>query len=167
MPVDPRLSHLGPDGAPRMVDVGDKADTERVAVAEGRVRLSPAAEAALASGATPKGDVLQIARLAGIQGAKHTALLIPLCHPLPLDAVEVEVEPEPGGVRVRARVRTRWRTGVEMEALAAVSAACLTVVDMLKGVDRGLVIDGLRVVHKRGGRGGAWGRDPGVDPGAP
>jgi cyclic pyranopterin phosphate synthase len=154
MPVDPRLSHLGPDGAPRMVDVGDKADTERVAVAEGRVRLSAAAEAALASGATPKGDVLQIARLAGIQGAKHTALLIPLCHPLPLDAVEVEV-------------RTRWRTGVEMEALAAVSAACLTVVDMLKGVDRGLVIDGLRVVHKRGGRGGAWGRDPGVDPGAP
>ena len=156
------LSHLDADGHPRMVDVGAKADTERVAIAEGRVLLSEAAWHIVAEGRAAKGDVLAVARLAGIQGAKRTADLIPLCHPLPIDAVEVEVQARPadaaGGFRVeiRATVRTRWRTGVEMEALTAVSAAALTVYDMIKAVDRGMRIEGIRLLEKQGGRSGTW-----------
>jgi cyclic pyranopterin phosphate synthase len=152
----PPLTHLDAAGAPRMVDVGDKADTDRLAVAEGWLRLGPAARAALAPGANQKGDVLGIARLAGIQGAKRASDMIPLCHPLPLDAVAVAVELRADGVWVEARVRTRWRTGVEMEALTAVSAALLCAYDMLKAVDRGLRIDGIRLLEKRGGRSGTW-----------
>ncbi len=152
----PTLTHLDAAGAPRMVDVGDKADSDRLAVAEGWLRLGPAARAALAPGANQKGDVLGIARLAGIQGAKRASDLIPLCHPLPLDAVAVTVELRPEGVWVEARVRTRWRTGVEMEALTAVSAALLCAYDMLKAVDRGLRLDGIRLLEKRGGRSGTW-----------
>lgn len=152
----PSLTHLRPDGAPHMVDVGDKVDTDRLAVAEGWLRLGPQAAAALAPGANRKGDALAVARLAGIQGAKRAAELIPLCHPLPIDAVDAEVELRAEGVRVEARVRTRWRTGVEMEALTAVSAALLCAYDMLKAVDKGLVIDGVRLLEKRGGRSGSW-----------
>lgn len=157
------LTHLNVDGNPHMVDVGRKADTDRVAVAEGRVRLSPAAADVVRTETNAKGNVLQIARIAGIQGAKHTALLIPLCHPLPIDAVAVDVTLVGDVVEVVATVRTRWRTGVEMEALTAVSAACLTVYDMLKAIDRGMVIEGLGLVEKRGGRSGHWRRDPVVD----
>ena len=156
MPAEdrPQLTHLDAAGRPHMVDVGAKPDTDRAATAEGWVRLGPAARAALAPGANPKGDVLMIAQLAGIQGAKRAAELIPLCHPLPIDGVDVQVELLPEGVRVVAGVRTRWRTGVEMEALTAVTAAALTVYDMLKAVDRGLCIDGVRLLSKRGGRSG-------------
>lgn len=150
----PALSHLDAAGRPHMVDVGAKPDTDREATAEGWVRLGPAARAQLAPGANPKGDVLLIAQLAGIQGAKRAAELIPLCHPLPIDGVELQLELLPAGLRVVARVRSRWRTGVEMEALTAVSAATLTVYDMLKAVERGMQIDGLRLLSKRGGRSG-------------
>ena len=150
------LTHLDAEGNPHMVDVGGKRDTDRVAVAEGQVLLSAEAARAVSSGATAKGNVLQIARLAGIQGAKHTALLIPLCHPLPIDRVDVHVALEGQVVTVRATVGTRWRTGVEMEAMTAVSAACLTVYDMLKAIDRGMRITGVRLLEKRGGRSGHW-----------
>jgi len=139
-----------------MVDVGRKADTDRLARAEGWVRLSPTALAAIRGGAVKKGDVFQIARLAGIQGAKRTADLIPLCHPLPIDGVEVSVEARDGAVHIEATVRTRWRTGVEMEALTAVNAAALTVYDMVKAIDRGMCIEGVRLLEKRGGRSGTW-----------
>jgi cyclic pyranopterin phosphate synthase len=155
MPADlPLLSHLDASGRPHMVDVGAKVDTDREATAEGWLRLSAAARAQLEPGANPKGDVLLIAQLAGIQGAKRAAELIPLCHPLPIDGVELHLELLPEGLRVVARVRTRWRTGVEMEALTAVSAALLTAYDMLKAVDRALCMDGLRLLSKRGGRSG-------------
>jgi cyclic pyranopterin phosphate synthase len=165
MPADlPLLSHLDASGRPHMVDVGAKADTDREATAEGWLRLSAAARAQLEPGANPKGDVLLIAQLAGIQGAKRAAELIPLCHPLPIDGVELRLELLPEGLRVVARVRTRWRTGVEMEALTAVSAALLTAYDMLKAVDRALCMDGLRLLSKRGGRSGDFVADaaPGV-----
>lgn len=156
------LTHLDADGHPRMVDVGEKVDTERLAVAEGLVLLSPEAFRLVVQGGARKGDVLAVARLAGIQGAKRAAELIPLCHPLPIDGVEVDVQARPADdrgpdrVHVVATVRTRWRTGVEMEALTAVSAAALTVYDMLKAVDRGMRIDGIRLLEKRGGRSGHW-----------
>lgn len=151
------LTHLDAEGRPRMVDVGAKADTERLARAEGYVVLGAAAFAAVTEGRVKKGDVLQIARLAGIQGAKRTADLIPLCHPLPLDGVTVDVEPTTDGrIRVEATARTRWRTGVEMEALTAVSAAALTVYDMVKAIDKGVRIEGIRLLEKRGGRSGHW-----------
>ncbi len=159
------LTHLDEAGHPRMVDVGEKADTERLAIAEGAVRMSALALRLAREGGAAKGDVMAIARLAGIQGAKRAAELIPLCHPLPLDGVELQVlaedpGPDQGGrVRIRATVRTRWRTGVEMEALTAVSAAALTVYDMLKAVDRGMVIEGVRLLEKRGGRSGVWQAD--------
>ncbi len=142
-----------------MVDVGGKKDTERVAVAEAVVRMSASTRALAVTGGSKKGDVLQIARLAGIQGAKRTADLIPLCHPLPLDAVSVEIEPlEDTGLRIVATARTFWRTGVEMEAMTAATAAALTVYDMLKGTERGIVIVGIRLLEKRGGRSGHWTR---------
>ena len=156
--AEPRLTHLAEDGRARMVDVGAKAETERKAVAEGVLRMLPSTLAALQSGRTPKGDPLAVAQIAGIQAAKRTADLIPLCHPLALTQVDVQLEPdaEVPGVRARATARLRGRTGVEMEALTAVSVALLTVYDMLKAVDREMVIEGVRVLAKEGGRSGTW-----------
>lgn len=141
-----------------MVDVGAKPDTDRRAVAEGYIHLSAAALRAITEGTVRKGDVLLIAQLAGIQGAKRTADLIPLCHPLPIDSVTVSLEPlmDEGSIRIEAEVKTRWRTGVEMEAISAVSAAALTVYDMVKAIDRGMWIGGVRLLEKHGGRSGSW-----------
>ena len=154
----PRLTHQDEAGRPRMVDVGEKAETRRTAVAEGFLRTAPGTLEALEAGRTPKGDPLVVAQLAGIQGAKRTSDLIPLCHPLPLTSVDVELAPdrELPGVRAVARTRVTGRTGVEMEALTAVSVALLTVYDMLKAVDRNMRIDGVRLVSKAGGRSGDW-----------
>ena len=142
----------------KMVDVGDKAKTERVAVATGRVRMSDLALGKIRKHAVEKGDVSGAARIAGIMAAKHTPDLIPLCHPIGLSGVEVEVVPRAGGVEIRATVKTVDRTGVEMEALTAVSAAALTVYDMLKSTDRGMVIEAIELEHKAGGRSGVWTR---------
>ena len=150
------LTHVDAAGRPRMVDVGEKAVTKRSATAEGFLSLSPAARAAVASRANRKGDVAFTAELAGIQGAKRTADLIPLCHPLALDAVEVAVELVDDRLRVVATARTEGRTGVEMEALCAVNAALLTAYDMLKAVDRALELGPIRLVAKAGGRSGDW-----------
>ena len=156
-PTADSLSHLDADGNPHMVDVGGKKDTHRVAVAEAWIQLSPATLALAVSGGHKKGDVLQIARLAGIQGAKRTADLIPLCHPLPLDAVSVEIAAVgDDALRVVATARTFWRTGVEMEAMTAASAAALTIYDMLKGTERGICLSRIRLLEKRGGRSGHW-----------
>jgi cyclic pyranopterin monophosphate synthase len=155
------LTHQAEDGRARMVDVGEKAETERVAVAEGALRMARATYDAMRAGRTPKGDPLIVAQIAGIQGAKRAADLIPLCHPLALTQVDVELEPDEAlpGVRARATVRVRGRTGVEMEALSAVSVALLAAYDMLKAVDRGMVLEGVRVVRKEGGRSGTWNAD--------
>lgn len=155
------LSHLDEEGRARMVDVGAKPVTERACVARGAVQMAAATLAAIAEGRTPKGDVLAVARIAGIQAAKRTAEWIPLAHPLPLDAVEVELQPDPerSCVRIEARVRAHARTGVEMEALVAVAAAGLVVYDMCKAIDRGMSIDAVRLVAKRGGKSGAWARE--------
>ncbi len=155
---EPRLTHLDDRGNPRMVDVGGKEVTRRRAIAEGHVITSPETLAAIASGTVAKGNVLLIAQLAGIQGAKRTADLIPLCHPLALSSVKVEVEVDEGlpGVRARAEARVEGRTGVEMEALTAVSCALLTVYDMCKALDRGMNIGGIRLLQKEGGRSGTW-----------
>lgn len=152
------LSHVGPNGGARMVDVGDKPVTQRSARAEGAVRMTREAFELVQSNAVEKGDVLALARIAGIQAAKRTAELIPLCHPLALDLVEVDpaLDPALPGVRVVASVRSSGRTGVEMEALAAVSVACLTVYDMVKSADRGMVVESIRLVHKSGGRSGEF-----------
>lgn len=150
------LSHLDEHGRARMVGVGDKPVTERFAAAEGFVRVSPELAAAIGSDRIAKGNLLDTARLAGIQAAKRTDELIPLCHTLPLDVVRVEAALEGDRVRIRAEVSCHGRTGVEMEALTAVSVAALTVIDMGKAIDRHMVIDGVRVVEKRGGRSGDW-----------
>lgn len=154
----PELTHVDAAGNARMVDVGDKPVTARVAVAHGVIRLSSDAMAAVIERRAAKGDVLATAQLAGIQGAKRTADLIPLCHPIPLSGVEVDLQPDvdEGLIRCTATARCHGRTGVEMEALAAVSAALLTVYDMLKAVDRCMTIDGIQLLEKRGGRSGAW-----------
>ena len=158
MTSDRELTHLGPDGSARMVDVSGKEETLRLARAEGTLRMAPETLAALAAGELPKGDVAAVARLAGIQGAKRTSDLIPLCHALPEASVTVEIEPDEGlpGVVVRAEARYRGRTGVEMEALTAVSVALLTVYDMAKAIDRGMEIGSIRLLHKKGGRSGVW-----------
>ena len=154
------LSHLDEEGRARMVDVGAKAETEREATAEARVRLAPDTLAMILAGNVPKGDVLATARLAGIGAAKRTAELIPLCHPLRLTSVEVEFEAgEAGALGIRATVRAFDRTGVEMEALTAASVAGLCVYDMVKAVDRAATIEDVRVVAKRGGRSGEWLRE--------
>lgn len=158
------LSHVTADGTARMVDVGDKPVTTRSASAEGVVRISAELERAIRDNALAKGSVLEVARLAGIMAAKRTAELIPLCHTLPLDVVEIAATVEPGCVRVCATAKTHHRTGVEMEALTAVAAACLTVIDMGKAVDRHMVIEGVRVTHKSGGRSGTHGSSPGAGP---
>ncbi|PPG50661.1 cyclic pyranopterin monophosphate synthase MoaC [Rathayibacter sp. AY2B3] len=151
-----RLTHVRGDGAVHMVDVSAKEVTARTAVAEGYVVTSPEVVRLLEQGELPKGEALGVARIAGILGAKATSTLIPLCHPLALDGVDVDLEPQDDRVRIEARVRTTGRTGVEMEALTAVSVAALTVYDMIKAVDRGAVITGVRVLAKAGGRSGSW-----------
>jgi cyclic pyranopterin phosphate synthase len=153
-----KLTHIDPGGAARMVDVSEKAVTERIAVAEGRVRMSAETLDLVMSGNAKKGDVLGAARIAGIMAAKKTSELIPLCHPLAITKVEVDVAPDEAGgapaLMVRATVKVTGRTGVEMEALTAVSVACLTVYDMIKAVERGAVIDGIRLIEKSGGKSG-------------
>jgi cyclic pyranopterin phosphate synthase len=145
-----------------MVDVGAKPETQRTAVAEGLIRMAPETLRALEEGRTPKGDPLVVAQIAGIQGAKQTSDLIPLCHPLPLTSVDVELAPDPElpGVRAVSKARVTGRTGVEMEALTAVSVALLTMYDMLKAVDRGMRIEGIRLLEKSGGQSGDWSANP-------
>jgi cyclic pyranopterin phosphate synthase len=151
-----KLSHLGTRGEARMVDVSSKPATARVAVAEGRVLMTTKTLDIVRKGDAKKGDVLGTARIAGIMAAKRTHELIPLCHPLLLSQIEVDVTPDAKlpGVRVTARVKVSGQTGVEMEALTAVSVACLTIYDMVKAVDRGMRIEGIRLVEKSGGRSG-------------
>jgi cyclic pyranopterin monophosphate synthase len=150
------LSHIDEHGKAAMVDVGAKPITERVAIAEGFVRINAALEAAIRANSLAKGDLLAVARVAGIQAAKRTDELIPLCHTLPLDVVEVDATLLPGTVRIRATAKTHSRTGVEMEALTAVVVAALAVVDMGKAVDRAMIIEGVRVLEKHGGRSGSY-----------
>ena len=153
-----RLTHLDASGTANMVDVSDKAVTARVAVAEGRIAMQAATLDLALAGSAAKGDVVATARLAGIMAAKRTADLIPLCHPLALDKVAVEIEPDPAlpGFRVRATAKVSGRTGVEMEALTAVSVALLTLYDMLKAADRGMRIDGIALREKSGGASADW-----------
>ena len=154
------LTHFSPAGEAHMVDVGGKDVTHRVAVAEGCIVMEPATLELITSGGHKKGDVLGIARVAGIMASKRTAELVPLCHPIAISKVAVDLEPEAGQhrVRCRARVETQGKTGVEMEALTAVQVALLTIYDMCKAVDRGMTIDGVRLVEKSGGRSGHWKR---------
>ena len=150
------LTHVDALGRVHMVDVGGKAVTDREAIARGSIAMSREARRLVRGGAVKKGDPLQAARLAGIMAAKQTAALIPLCHPLPLSNVQVELTPTPRGYDIEARVRTTARTGVEMEALTAVAVAALTVYDMVKAVDKAMVIGDVRLVFKRGGRSGTY-----------
>ena len=154
----PVLTHFDTEGQAHMVDVGAKRETHRVARATGLIRMQPATFALLAQGTAKKGDVIGVARIAAIQGAKRTADLVPLCHPLPITrvAVDFEADAQASTVRCTAQVETHGRTGVEMEALTAVQVGLLTVYDMLKAVDRGMVIDGVRVLEKHGGKSGDW-----------
>jgi len=157
--MEKRLTHVSSDGQARMVDVGHKPITRRRAVAAGRVLMRPETLALALSGGGPKGPVLEVARLAGVSGAKRTSDMVPLCHPLPIDAVQVEISADgTGALAVRAEVTATWRTGVEMEAFAAVAAAGLTLIDMLKAVERELVLSDIRLLHKSGGRSGDWER---------
>jgi len=154
----PALTHIGASGEARMVDVSDKPATERLAVAEGRVLMTTATLDLIVSGNAKKGDVLGTARIAGIMAAKRTSELIPLCHPLALSKVTVDIEPDPKlpGCLVRASVKVTGPTGVEMEALTAVSVACLTIYDMIKAVERGVRIEGIHLVEKLGGKSGHY-----------
>jgi cyclic pyranopterin phosphate synthase len=155
------LSHFNAAGEAHMVDVGDKDVTRRVAIAEGWIQMRPATLERIVAGAHAKGDVLGVARIAGIMGAKRTADLIPLCHPLALTRVAVDLEPvaDNNAVRCQATVETLGRTGVEMEALTAVQIALLTVYDMCKAVDRGMTMTDIRLLEKTGGKSGAWRRE--------
>jgi cyclic pyranopterin phosphate synthase len=159
-----RLTHLGADGKADMVDVGTKAETERTAIAEGSVIMQPETLRIILDGNAKKGDVLGAARIAGIMAAKKTHDLIPLCHPLLLTKVAVDIEPDETlpGLRVTALARVTGKTGVEMEALTAASIACLTIYDMAKAVDRGMVISGIRLVEKTGGKSGDYKAKPGA-----
>ncbi|MEV4252422.1 cyclic pyranopterin monophosphate synthase MoaC [Spirillospora sp. NPDC049652] len=156
------FTHLNDKGAARMVDVSAKSVTTRTATATGFVQLSPACVSALRAGAVPKGDALSVARIAGIMGAKRTPDLVPLCHPIALHGVEVELVVEDEGVAIEALVRTADRTGVEMEALTAVTVAALALIDMVKAVDPAAVITNVRVDEKTGGKAGRWRRDSGT-----
>ena len=156
MADSPRLSHLDESGAARMVDVSEKADTVREAIAEGYVAMQPETLAMILEGRVPKGDVVAVARIAGVMAAKQTSSLIPMCHPLPITGVTIDIAPVADRVRVAAAVKTTGKTGVEMEALTAVSVAALTVYDMCKAVDRGMRIEGVRLLEKRGGKSGEW-----------
>src|SRR5690348_5367763 len=153
-----KLTHFDERGAAHMVDVGAKAETHRVAVAEGRIRMLPATLAQVQAGTAKKGDVLGVARIAAIQGAKRTSELIPLCHPVPLTAVTVdfEIDAAASAVLCRARAECTGRTGVEMEALTAVQVGLLTIYDMCKAVDRGMTMEAIRLLEKRGGKSGTW-----------
>ena len=154
----PRLTHFDAEGKAAMVDVSDKAETERSATAKGSVLMQPETLALIAAGDMKKGDVLAVARLAGIMAAKRTAELIPLCHPVALSSVRVEIEADEaqGALVVKARAKTSGQTGVEMEALTAVSVACLTIYDMLKASDRAMMIEGITLLEKRGGASGDY-----------
>ena len=152
------LTHIDERGRARMVDVSDKAPSRRVAVATGRLRMDSATRERMVRGDVPKGNATEVARIAGIQAAKRTAELVPLCHPLPLSHVDVEIEPDEDGLLVRATAATTGPTGVEMEALTAVTVALLTLYDMCKAIDRGLEICAVRLEEKRGGRSGTWTR---------
>src|SRR5262245_19197441 len=151
-----KLTHLGRSGEARMVDVSAKPETERIAVAEGRVVMAKKTLDLVLKGNAKKGDALGAARLVGIMAAKRTHELIPLCHPLALSTVEVDIAPEPSGLKVRSTVKVKGPTGVEMEALTAVSVACLTIYDMVKAVERDMRIEGIRLIEKRGGRSGHY-----------
>jgi cyclic pyranopterin phosphate synthase len=163
---DTSLTHLDETGAARMVDVSAKDDTARIAVAEGFISMAPATLAMIVEGSAPKGDVLAVARVAGIMAGKQTASLIPLCHPLNITKSTVELtavhagERTDGrmGIQVKATLGVNDKTGIEMEALTAVSVACLTIYDMCKAVDRGMEIDEIRLLHKSGGKSGLWER---------
>jgi cyclic pyranopterin phosphate synthase len=150
------LTHLDAAGAAHMVDVSAKHITAREAVAEGRITMSPDAATAIRTGAAAKGDVLAVARVAGIMAAKRTAELIPLCHPLPLTRVAIDLQTDDAGVTVTATARTDGKTGVEMEALTAVSVALLTIYDMAKAIDKAMVIGGVRLLTKKGGKSGDY-----------
>jgi cyclic pyranopterin phosphate synthase len=160
------LTHFDAQGQAHMVDVSAKAETHRVARATGTIRMLPATLALIAAGGAKKGDVIGVARIAAIQAAKRTAELIPLCHPLPITRVSVEfdLDASTSQVRCTAQVETHGRTGVEMEALTAVQVGLLTVYDMCKAADRGMVMDGIRVLAKSGGKSGDWTADPADDP---
>lgn len=162
-PSESPLTHFDATGQAHMVDVSAKAETHRVARASGVIRMLPATFALVAQGQAKKGDVIGIARVAAIQGAKRTADLVPLCHPLPITrvAVDFELDAAASTVRCTAQVETLGRTGVEMEALCAVQVGLLTIYDMCKAADRGMVIDGVRVLEKQGGKSGHWVADPG------
>lgn len=153
-----KLTHLGKSGEARMVDVSEKSATERVAIAEGRVVMKRETLELVLSGNAKKGDVFGAARIAGIMAAKKTSELIPLCHPLPISKAEVEIEPDSRlpGLRVRATVKVTGPTGVEMEALTAVSVACLTIYDMVKAAEKEMRIEGIRLLEKSGGKSGPW-----------
>ena len=159
----PELTHFDDQGRAHMVDVGAKDDTKRSALASGWVRMAPETLALVLAGTAAKGDVLGVARLAGIMAAKRTADLIPLCHPLPITHVSVDLTPDPAlpGVRIAAEVRTAGKTGVEMEALTAVTVAALTVYDMLKAAEKGMEIGAVRLERKEGGKSGLWQRGAG------
>ena len=152
------LTHFNQQGDAHMVDVGSKASTHRIAVAEGRIRMLPETLALIMEGGAQKGDVLGVARIAGIMAAKKTAELIPLCHPLAISHIDIDLEPltDRSEVRCRARVETTGQTGVEMEALLAVQIALLTIYDMCKAVDRGMSLEGIRLLEKSGGKSGSW-----------
>jgi len=159
MADDRELTHLNEAGEVHMVDVGDKAITDREAVAEGFVAMSPDLAERFFAGDLPKGDAAAVARVAGIMAAKKTGDLIPLCHPIALTGVDVALEQSGRGIRVVASVRTTGRTGVEMEAMTAVAVAALTIYDMVKGVERGVTIETVGLLLKSGGRSGTWERD--------
>ena len=154
------LTHFDEEGRARMVDVGEKDETHRIAIARGRIRMQPETLRLIVEGRAKKGDVLGVARIAAIMAAKKTSEIIPLCHPLMLTSIEVDFQPNEADsvVEIEARVETRGQTGVEMEALTAVSAAALTIYDMVKAVDRGMIIDEIRLEQKSGGRSGEWRR---------
>jgi cyclic pyranopterin monophosphate synthase len=155
------LTHFDEEGRARMVDVGEKGETHRIAVARGEIRMQPSTLRLIVEGRAKKGDVLGVARIAAIMAAKKTSEIIPLCHPLMLTSIEVDFQPNDADslVEIEARVETRGKTGVEMEALTAVSAAALTIYDMVKAVDRGMVIGEIRLEQKSGGRSGEWRRE--------
>ncbi|MBZ6378620.1 cyclic pyranopterin monophosphate synthase MoaC [Pacificimonas flava] len=157
------LTHLDESGAARMVDISGKPATKRAAVAGGRVVMSAEARQAIADGTIPKGDVIAAARIAAIQAAKKTADIIPLCHPLPLTGMAVDFRLAETGVEVTAEVSTTFGTGVEMEALTAVTAACLTIYDMAKAIDKAMRIEGIRLLRKTGGKSGDWSADDAPD----
>lgn len=158
---DQSLTHFDRAGRARMVDVGEKPEAERVAVASGRILMAPETRELIRQGRAAKGDVLAVAQIAAVMGAKRTPDLIPMCHPLMLTRIEVAFDLQDDGVAITATVGTRGRTGVEMEALTAVATAALTIYDMLKAVDRGMRIDRIQLEEKRGGRSGEWRREYG------